>query len=124
MADAETLKLEDRDKLQNHMQTIHAAAQFTLAETQSGLFLQRLFPALEGMVVPLLREGSMKYRKPVTDTVYAMADVSDEMLENFETMFNKKGRGSIGVTVLLKDDAGEVYAKGVFVWFIQRRDQE
>lgn len=38
------LKLEPADKVQNHMQTVHASAQFTLAETQSGFTLQKCFP--------------------------------------------------------------------------------
>lgn len=48
----------------NHIESIHASAQFTLAETQSGLFLQELFPQLVGKVVPMLRESKIKYKKP------------------------------------------------------------
>ena len=85
--------------------------------------MQQLFPALEGCVVPLLREGSMKYRKPVEDMVYATADVSDTVLEKFETQFSKKGRGSITVSVVLKDGSEDVCATGTFVWFVQKRDE-
>jgi len=107
----------------NHLGTLHAGALYTLAESQSGLFLQRLFPALAGKVVPLLREGSMKYKKPVEDAVYAVADVSDEVLEKFEIMFARKGRGSITVSVLLKDEAGDVCAEGTFSWFVQKMEK-
>lgn len=114
--------LHRTDAVENHLQTIHAGALYTLAESQSGLFLQRLFPALAGKVIPLLREGSMKYKKPVEDAVYAVADVSDEVLEKFEIMFARKGRGSITVSVLLKDETDEVCAEGVFSWFVQKME--
>jgi acyl-coenzyme A thioesterase PaaI-like protein len=119
----DTLVIHSREDILNHIGTIHAGALYTLAESQSGLFLQRMFPALEGRVVPLLREGSMKYRKPVQDTVHAEADVREDVLEKFEMMFAKKGRGSITVTVVLKDKEGSVCAAGEFVWFVQKRDE-
>ena len=116
----DVLTLRNRTEVHNHLGSIHAGALYTLAESQSGLCLQRLFPALEGVVVPLLRDGSMKYRKPVTDAVYAIADVSDEALERFEEMFARKGRGSITVTVVLKDDSDAVCAEGTFHWYVQK----
>ena len=118
----DTLTLKYEACVGNHLGTLHAGALYTLAESQSGLFLQRLFPSLEGKVVPLLREGSMKYKRPVEDAVYAAANVSDEVLEKFEMMFAKKGRGSITVSVLLKDEAGHVCAEGIFGWFVQKWD--
>jgi hypothetical protein len=45
---------------------LHAGAQFTLAETQSGLYLQTLFPELESQVIAILRESKMRYKKPAT----------------------------------------------------------
>ena len=117
-----TLMLRHHKTVENHLQSIHAGALYALAESQSGLCLQQLFPALEGKVIPLLREGSMKYKKPAEDVVYAAADVSEEALEKFEMMFARKGRGRITVTVLLKDGSGNVCAEGLFEWFVQRRD--
>jgi acyl-coenzyme A thioesterase PaaI-like protein len=119
----DTLAIRNKEVLHNHIGTIHAGALYTLAESQSGLFLQQLFPALKGRVVPLLREGSMKYRKPAEEMVYATADVTDTVLEKFETQFSKKGRGSITVSVVLTDGSEDVCATGTFVWFVQKRDE-
>lgn len=44
----ETLKLEPLATVKNHIDTIHASAQFALAETQSGLFLELAFPEYKG----------------------------------------------------------------------------
>jgi len=115
------LMLEYQDERSNHLQTIHAGALYTLAESQSGLFLSYRFPAFEGSVVPLLREGSMKYKKPVKDYVYAVADASEDTLKVFERIFLKKGKGSIKVKVLLKNEDDEVCAVGTFNWFVQKR---
>lgn len=48
--------------VKNHLQTIHAAAQYTLAETQSGFYLQLLFPEYANSVLPLLRASTVTYR--------------------------------------------------------------
>ena len=114
-----TLALNNKTTLCNHMGTMHAGALYTLAESQSGLHLKTLYPELRDQVIPLLREGSMKYKKAVSEGVYALSDVSDEIKFQFEKQFSKKGRGSITVSVKLKDEAGDICAEGIFVWFIQ-----
>ncbi|MDD2830510.1 MAG: DUF4442 domain-containing protein [Sulfuricurvum sp.] len=52
--DEKGLKLIFRSDNLNHIATVHASAQFTLAETASGEALQRLFPDLVGKVIPSL----------------------------------------------------------------------
>jgi acyl-coenzyme A thioesterase PaaI-like protein len=42
------LGLPFNESVHNHLQTIHASAQFTLAETASGEVLQVLFPEIVG----------------------------------------------------------------------------
>jgi len=96
-----TLKLEPTEVVQNHMQTIHASAQFTLAETQSGLYLQKAFPTLENKVVALLRGSSVKYKNPASSTLTAHASLEDTIREKFLTSIHKKSRASITVMVEL-----------------------
>ena len=38
------LSLNFKNHILNHIKTIHASTQFALAKTQSGLYLQSLFP--------------------------------------------------------------------------------
>lgn len=114
------LELQNRETVHNHLGTIHAGALFALAESQSGLCLQQLFPELEGKVVPVLRASTLKYKKPVTEGVYAVSDVNTEEKARFETTFLKKGRGSIVVSVVLKDGDGTVCVSGDFTWFVQK----
>ena len=116
----DSVSLAYKKDVENHINTIHASAQFTLAETQSGLHLQKLFPDLEGLVVPLLRESSMKYKKPATKNIEAFASVSDEDKEKFLAQLSKRGRGSLEVYVEVKDSDGVCTAQGTFGWFISK----
>jgi len=56
-----------------------------LAETASGEALQRLFPDLVGKVIPVLRDSQIKFKKLTTDTIHAIATISDEEIETFKT---------------------------------------
>lgn len=114
-----TLFLNFKDDIKNHIETIHASAQFTLAETQSGLYLQTLFPDLEGKVVPVLRDAQIKYKKPALEKIFAYASCTDESINKFKEQFDKKGRGSIQVSVEIRDINKVVTSQGFFSWFIQ-----
>jgi len=113
------LSLDFKDELQNHVKTIHASAQFTLAETKSGLYLLELFPELEGKVIPLSREATIKYKKPATEKILAFASIEEASIEKFKTTFDKKGRGSISVKIQIKDINDILCSEGEFSWFIQ-----
>ena len=116
----EALSLEYKEDSLNHLKTIHAGAQFTLAETQSGLYLQSLFPELEGKVIPLLRDATIKYKKPAERKIVAIADVSQESITKFREQFAKKGRGSIDVNVIVQDSNDVVTAQATFIWFVTK----
>jgi len=116
----DSVSLAYKKDVQNHIKSIHASAQFTLAETQSGLYLQKLFPELEGSVIPVLRESTMKYKKPALKNISATANVSEENIEKFKVQFSKKGRGSLSVSVVVADSDGVCTAEGTFGWFISK----
>ena len=113
------LSLAYDDNVLNHINTIHASAQFTLAETQSGVHLQKLFPELVGKVVPVLRDAQIKYKKPALEKIFAFSSVDAEAVEKFRMQFEKKGRGLLQVNVEVKDVNGVLTCQGVFTWFVQ-----
>ena len=115
-----TLMLLSTETAQNHIQTIHGAAQFTLAETQSGLYLRSLFPEYAEEVVPLLRASTVKYKHPASTDIYGRASVSEVDKEKFEAQFLKKGRASITISVELRDSDEVVTMVGEFTWFVQK----
>jgi len=114
------LALASSHEVENHIGTIHASAQFALAETQSGLFLQEEFSDIEGEVLPLLRSSTVKYKSPAITKLKAVATVNDEIKDKFKEQFLKRGRATISVEVKLLDIDDVVIMVGEFVWFVQR----
>lgn len=114
------LELKFTTDSQNHLETMHASAQFTLAETASGEFLQKLFPELVGKVVPVLRDANIKFKKPAIKNIIAHPSVSDDAREKFESQFNKKGRASITVNVDIKDLDNTLTCITNYNWFVQK----
>lgn len=114
------LSLAFQENVLNHVNTIHAGAQFTLAETQSGKYLQQLFPELEGKVVPVVRDAQIKYKKPAVSKIMAQASISDDALKTFTAQFDKKGRGTLQVDVAVRDINDVVTAQATFTWFVQK----
>ena len=104
----------------NHLETMHASAQFTLAETASGEFLQTLFPDLVGKVIPVLREAKVKFKKPAVKNIIAYPSITDDATEKFNTQFYKKGRASITVDVEIKDIENTITCIASYNWFVQK----
>ena len=115
-----TLKLDSTDIVQNHIQGIHASAQFTLAETQSGLFLQQAFPELVGKVAGVLHGSTVKYKNPATTSIHAIAILGDIVKEKFLSQLERKGRAGISITVELRDQNEVITMVGTFDWFIHK----
>jgi len=117
---SDRLQLSLTKQVHNHVGTMHAAALFALAETQSGAFLQQLFPQYGvDEVMPLLRGSTVKYRSPATSTISATASVDLEAKEKFLAQFVRRGRAGIIVNVELSDSNGTVVMTGEFGWFVQ-----
>jgi len=115
-----SLHLQFKKNVHNHLQSIHASAQFTLAETASGEILQIAFPELVGKVVPVLRDSQIKFRKPALKSITAFPTISSEAEQKFKEQLSKKGRASISVNVEVKDSDGTKTSTGVFNWFVQQ----
>ena len=60
--DENKLSLNEKKTLLNHLETTHAGAIYTLGETQSGLYLQNLFPSLQDKVIPILRDSKLSIK--------------------------------------------------------------
>ena len=116
-----TLELGFVDGLMNHVQTVAAAAQFSLAELASGEHLLQLFPELIGKAIPVLRDSRLKYRKPAKSEVSAHPSTKDKAVTRFREQYEKKGRGLISIDVEIRDTAGIITSAGSFSWYIQRK---
>lgn len=114
------LELPHSEVTKNHVGTMHAAAQFALAEAASALCLQREFPTLADQVFAVVRGSSLKYRRAATSTLYAYARPDDFTREHLVADLATRTRTAATVLVELKDAEGNLAFAGSFEWFIAR----
>jgi acyl-coenzyme A thioesterase PaaI-like protein len=115
-----SLCLDDAPDVRNHLGTIHAAAQFSLAEACSGDFLQARFAALAPSCVGMVRRSQVTYRAPARGSIYAQASADERRLREFEDRLRGRGRAIIFVRVAVSDANGTVTMSGEFEWFVQK----
>lgn len=119
-ASADALVLAFSDRMQNHLGTFHASAQFALAEACSGLALQRHFPHLAESVVPVLRKSELKFKRPAQSNILAKAQLDAATREALELQLNKKGRATIAVPVEIAGQEGNITLTGSYEWYVQK----
>ncbi len=119
--DKDGLVLHVKEDLSNHLGTIHAGAQFSLAEAASGLCLMQNFPDMADSVLPLLRKSEIKFSRPAQSDIRAEANIDAEEKEKFHARFERKGRGVIRVSAEVRDTDNALTMSGTFEWYIQKR---
>jgi acyl-coenzyme A thioesterase PaaI-like protein len=113
------LELHFEESVHNHLQTVAASAQFSLAEFASGRCLQQLFPELAGKVLPVLRDSRFKFKRPALSKISAFPEVPQKSVDRFTKHFETKGRALIVVDVSVKDVEGTETSCGSFTWYVQ-----
>jgi len=114
------LELPFTSRVHNHLQTMHAAAQYSLAEAASAECLQRHFGAMLGEVFAVLRAVEVKYRKPATSDLLAYGEPDDDTRGQLVEQLSRRGRSSAVILIDLKDRSGTLTFHGKFEWFISR----
>ncbi len=114
------LELPFAPLVQNHLQTMHAAAQFSLAEAASAECLQRQFGAALGEVFAVVRGVEVKYRKPATTDLLAFGEPDETTRTQLVAEITRRGRSSAVILIDLKDRNGTLTFHAQFEWFISR----
>jgi hypothetical protein len=114
------MQLPLTDQVQNHLGSMHASAQFALAEVSSGDFLRRHFPSLQGQVVAVVRRAEIKYSKQVSSTLVAFPYIEKADEEKLHKQLHSSRRALLAVHVKLKTQSGEVATHAVYHWFITK----
>jgi acyl-coenzyme A thioesterase PaaI-like protein len=115
------LDMPESPLLLNHVGTIHASAQFALAEASSGEFLLRHLGDAQGQVFAVLRTSEVKFRKPAHGTLHASAKFADGAADSFSTELASRGRALVSIAIEVADAQGIVTMTGQFDWFLQRQ---
>jgi len=106
--------------VQNHLGTVHAAAQFALAEAASAECLLHHFGVAAGEVRAVVRHVEVKYRRPATGDLLAYGLPDDATRNGLLAELAARGRAQAVILIDLKDRAGTLMFHGKFVWFISR----
>jgi len=106
--------------LLNHLGTMHAAAQFALAEAASAECLQRHFGTAAGPVFAVVRGVEVKYRRPATGDLLAHGTPDENTRAQFLAELAARGRFCPVILVDLKDRTGTLTLHAKFDWFISR----
>lgn len=114
------LELPFAPLVHNHLQTMHAAAQFSLAEAASAECLQRHYGTALGDVFAVMRAVEVKYRKPATADLLAYGAPDEQTREQLLAQMTRRGRSSAVILIDLKDRSGTLTFHGKFEWFISR----
>jgi acyl-coenzyme A thioesterase PaaI-like protein len=115
-----SLCLDDAPDRRNHLGTIHAAVQFSLAEACSGDFLQGRFSELSPRCMGVVRRAKVTYRSAAHGKLYARATVDEQHLREFEERLTSRGSAFISVSVVVSDASGTVTLNGEIEWFAQK----
>ncbi|MBP9689667.1 MAG: YiiD C-terminal domain-containing protein [Bacteroidia bacterium] len=105
----------------NHLGSVAAAAQFSLAEFTSGQWLLNSFSEIALNVVPMLRKSQVKFKKPAHGRIRAKANVDLFAQEVFLQELNQHKRALITIHVDIVNDNNEKVMTGIYEWFIQQK---
>ena len=114
------LMLQDKKEYQNHLETVHASAQFALAEATSGYFLLNQFQGLTN-ILPVVRKVEIRYKRPAQGTLFSKATFVDTKEENILAELQTRKRALITVRVLLYDSGKNTIMQSDFEWFVTQR---
>ncbi len=117
---AHLLELPFVPAVHNHLGTMHAAAQFSLAEAASAECLQRGFAAAVGEVFAVVRGVEVKYRRPATGDLLAFGTPDEGTRHHLVADLRDRGRARAVILIDLKDRAGTLTFHGKFEWFLSR----
>lgn len=110
----------DRADLANYVETVHAGAIFTLAETAGGVAADSVASAMGGFV--LLGGAEMRYTRRAKGafTAEARLDPASDRTA-LAADFAASGRGALTVAIAVRDGDGEAVFDGTFHYAMHKR---
>ena len=115
------LMLDDRVEYQNHLGTVHASAQYALAEASSGEIIERNFGDWNGAYFPVVRRVEVKYRNPAKGKLFSTGSIEADKAMHAKEELLKKGRTLVDVMVKIVDKDKNTTFESTFTWFITKK---
>ena len=117
--DTHILEMPESPLLLNHLGSIHAGVQFSLAEACSGAFLQLQLPDWHDRVMAVLRTSEVKFRNPAHGCLRASAQFDGASVEALSRQLATRGRALASVLVEVCDAQRIVTMSGSYQWFLR-----
>jgi len=111
-------KIQERPEYLNHLGTIHACVQLSLAEATSGEFLLKEFGDLKTAVIPVVRKSEAKYHKPANGELFSTAEFLTTNRSHVLNELNTKKRAIVHVKVEVWDYEKNKTLTVIFEWFL------
>ena len=105
----------------NHVGTVHASALYSLAEASSGHFLASHLMLPRDSILPLLRKGEIKYRKPAIGEVFSRGIHDSATWTAFHSTYERKRRAIISFVIELHTADEGLVARADFDWFVTEK---
>jgi hypothetical protein len=116
------LKLRESPCFLNHIGTVHAGVQLSLAEAASGQRLMQALPQLADKAIAVVRRVDAKFKNPMRGEIFSRSTTSLEEIRRSAEALNAKGRALVPVTIEIVDAGGSVGLVATFQWFSQNRE--
>ncbi len=114
-------EIKERPEYLNHLGTIHACVQLTLAEAASGEFLIQEFNELQNKVIPVVRKSEARYHSPANGKLYARAEFYKSDKEVVKEDIQKRSRAMLKVKVEISDSNHKKSLTAIFDWFLAKK---
>jgi len=114
------LMLENCVKYQNHLGTIHASAQYALAEASSGEIIERHFGDWQGAYFPVVRRAEVKYKNIAKGKLFSTGFIDADRAIKAQKELSEKGRTLVNVMVKIVDEGKNITLESTFTWFITK----
>lgn len=105
----------------NHLGTVAAAAQFSLAEFASGQWLLNTFADLADQVIPMLRSSNVKFKKPASGCIRAKVMTAESSIASVRLELHERKRTLCLVEVVVVNDDDAMVMSGTFEWFLMMK---
>jgi len=110
------ISVDNRKKVQNHIQQVHAAAMILLAETASGMVVGMNVPDDK---LPLIKTIHTKFIKRTEGDIEAKATLTPEQIKLIRTT----DKGDTPVTTIVRDATGEevIIVEMIWAWVTKKK---
>jgi acyl-coenzyme A thioesterase PaaI-like protein len=110
----------DTAPFRNHIGTIHAGAQFLLAEAVSGAAFAGAFAAQLAGAVPLIEKLETHYVARAQGDIAAHAEAPLDEVQAAHAAFAAEGKARLVLHVSVTDGEGKEVMRGVAHWYLRQ----